>query len=223
MAQRRMTADSTFARRAAARLNTLLDENGFPYDLLGRATAVATRVGTDLQSAQQLMSGLVPWSWTQLDQVCTAFERTPGYFLDAMGGEPLPSDVRLVTGVDGGESLVWRTPRGFLHDPPPAGATLRYFTMRQRAAGFAYGSLLVYAEEAFQPQPFMLGRPYVVDRGDGAELMRYQQGHQTVASFEPVHEPGVSVLVPLDVSGHQTQDAAASRVTGTVFAAISAT
>jgi hypothetical protein len=78
----------------------------------------------------------------------------------------------------------------------------------------------VYAETVLQSQPFKVGLPYVVDRSDGAELMRYSQGHQTVACFEPVHEPGVSVLVPLDVSGHQTQDAAATRVTGAVFAAI---
>ena len=215
-----MTADAIYARRAAARLNTLLDQNGFPYDLCGRSTAVGEQLGTDLQSAQQLLSGLVPWSWTQLEQVCAAFGRTPGYFLDEGGGEPLPSDVRLVTGIDGGESLVWRTPRGFLPDPPPVGTPLRYFTMRQRAAGFAYGSLLVYSEQALQPQPLKVGRPYVVDRGDGAELMRFRQGHRTVASFEPVHEPGVSVLVPLDGSGRQTQDAAATRVTGSLFATI---
>lgn len=215
-----MTADQTFARRAAARLNTLLDESGYPYDLRGRATALGELLETDLQTAQQLLSGLVTWTWTQLAKVCVAFARSPGYFLDEVPGEPLPSDIRLVTGVDGGESLVWRTPRGFLQNPPPAAATLRYFTMRQRAAGHPYGSLLIYAEETFQPHPLNVGRSYVVDRGDGAELMRYQQGHQTVASFEPVHEPGVSVLVPLDGSGRQTQDAAATRVTGAVFAAI---
>lgn len=216
-----MTADQTYAQRAAARLNTLLDEEGFPYDLLGRATAVGERLGTGLQVAQQLLSGLVTWNWTQLQRVCAAFQRTPGYFLDPVAGEPMPSDARLVTGVDGGESLVWRTPRGFLQDPPADSATLRYFTMRQCGAGFPLGSLLVYAEEVFQPHPLKLGRSYVVDRGDGAELMRFQQGHRTVARFEPLHEPGVAVLVPLDTSGHQTQDAASARVTGAVFAAIS--
>ena len=222
MAKRRMTADASYAQRAAKRLNKLLDEEGFPYDLLGRATAIGERLGSDLQTAQQLLSGLVPWTWTQLEQVCAVFGRKPGYFLDSVAGEPLPSDIRVVTGVDGGESLVWRTPHGFLQDPPPDNATLRYFTMRQRDTGFAFGSLLVYAEEVFTPQPFKLGRPYVVDRGDGAELMRFRRSHQTVASFEPMHEPGVSVLVPLDVSGQQTQDAVATRVTGAVFAAISA-
>ena len=57
---------------------------------------------------------------------------------------------------------------------------------------------------------------------NGAELMRFRRSHQKVAGFEPMHEPGVSVLVPLDVSGQQTQDAVATRVTGAVFAAISA-
>lgn len=222
MAKRRMTADASYAQRAAKRLNTLLDEEGFPYDLLGRATAIGERLAVDLQTAQQLLSGLVTWTWTQLEQVCAVFGRKPGYFLDPVVGEPLPSDIRVVTGVDGGESIVWRTPRGFLPDPPPDSATLRYFTMRQRDTGFPFGSLLIYAEEVLQPQPFRVGRSYVVDRGDGAELMRFQRSHQTVATFQPMHEPGVSVLVPLDVSGHQTQDAAATRVTGTVFAAISA-
>jgi hypothetical protein len=217
-----MTADATYAQRAANRLKTLLDEEGFPYDLLGRATAVGERLGIDLQAAQQLLSGVVPWTWTQLEQVCAMFERKPGYFLDSVVGEPLPSDIRVVTGVDGGESIVWRTPHGFLPVPPPDSATLRYFTMRQRDTGFAFGSLLVYAEDVLQPHRFKVGRPYVVDRGDGAELMRFRKSHQTVATFEPMHEPGVSVLVPLDVSGHPTQDAAATRVTGTVFAAISA-
>lgn len=221
VAERRMTADQTYARRAAARLNTLLDEEGFPYDMLGRATAVGEKLGIGLQVAEQLLSGLVTWTWSQLQKVCAAFDRPPGYFLDPVVGQPLPSDVRLVTGVDGGESLVWRTPRGFLQDPPAEGAALRYFTMRQPGTGFALGSLLVYAEQATNPHPLHPGRSYVVDRGDGAELMRFQHGHKTVARFEPLHEPGVTVLVPLDPSGRQTQDAASARVTGAVFAAIS--
>lgn len=223
VAERRKTADQTYAQRAASRLNALLDEEGFPYDVLGRATAIGERLGIGLQVAQQMLSGLVAWNWTQLQQVCAAFARTPGYFLDPIAGAPMPSDVRLVTGVDGGESLVWRTPRGFLQNPPAESAKLRYFTMRQRGAGFPLGSLLVYAEEVFEPHPLKLGLSYVVDRGDGAELMRFQQGHRTVARFEPLHEAGVTVLVPLDTSGRQTQDAASARVAGAVFAAISPT
>jgi hypothetical protein len=214
-------ADASYAKRAASRLNALLDESGFPYDLLGRARTLGEKLGAGLETAQQLLSGLVPWSYSQLDQVCAAFGRAPGYFLDPVTGERLPTDARLVTGVDGGESLVWRTPRGFLQDPPATDATLRYFTMRQPRAPVPLGSLLVYAEEALQPNPFKLGRTYVVDRGNGAELMRFKQGHRTVAAFEPVHEPGVAVMVPLDSSGKQTTDAVAARVIGTVIVSIS--
>jgi hypothetical protein len=215
-----MTADARYARRAATRLNALLDEEGFPYDALGRSRAVADRIGAGMQAAQQLLSGLVPWSWNQVDTVCSVFQRPPGYFFDPVVSEPLPSDARLVTSSDGGESIVWRSPHGFLRHAPAPGARLRYLTMRHQVARYPLGSLLVYAEEVFgaqgpRPRP---GDAYVVGRGDRLEVMQCQCARDTLASFEPLDQQGISVVVPLDPPAGESQ----GRIAGGVFAAISA-
>lgn len=214
-----MTADARYARRAATRLNALLDEEGFPFDALGRSRTVADWIGASMQTAQQLLSGLVPWSWDQVDTVCSVFQRPPGYFFDPVF-EPLPSDARLVTSSDGGESIVWRSPHGFLRHAPAPGTPLHYLTMRDQVARYPLGSLLVYAEEVFRADAARprAGDAYVIVRGDRLEVMQCQCARDTLASFEPLDQQGISVVVPLDPPAGQDQ----GRIAGSVFAAISA-
>jgi hypothetical protein len=210
-----MRAEATYAQRAAKRLNKLLDEEGFPYDELGRSKAVGARIGSSMQAAQRLLSGLVPWTWDQIDKVCSVFRRTPGYFLDPVPSEPFPSDMQLVTSVDGGESIVWRSPRGFLQHPPAPGTPLRYMTMRERAPRYPLGSLLVY-EEYITPV-LRTGDAYVIEREDGLEVMQCQASRETLASFEPLGRHGISVMVPLAPAAG---DLSQGRIAGSIFAAI---
>jgi hypothetical protein len=212
-----MTADAMFAQRAARRLNALLDEEGFPFDELGRSKAVGARIGIGMQTAQQLLSGLVPWTWGQIDKVCSVFNRTPGYFLDPVASEPMPSDVQLVPSSDGGESIVWRSPRGFLAHPPALGTPLRYITMRERAPRYPLGSLLLY-EEIGTLEGVRAGGAYVIERDDRIEVMQCQASGETLASFGPIGQQGISVMVPLaPTTGGDGQ----GRIAGSIFAAIS--
>ncbi len=216
-----MTADAMYAQRAARRLNALLDEEGFPFDELGRSTAVGARIGTGMQAAQQLLSGVVPWTWAQLDKVCSVFKRVPGYFLDPVPSEPFPSDAQLVTSSDGGESIVWRSPRGFLQHAPEFGTPLRYLTMRERVARYPLGSLLVYAEEVFRTNGVRPGACYVIERDEGLDVMQCQASRETLASFEPLAQPGISVMVPLEPPARGGAHQGQGRIAGSVLAAIS--
>lgn len=216
-----MTADATYAQRAARRLNALLDEEGFPFDALGRSTAVGARCGTGMQAAQQLLSGVVPWTWDQVDRVCSVFRRSPGYFFDPVPSEPFPSDAQLVTSSDGGESIVWRSPRGFLQHAPEFGTPLRYLTMRDRVSRYPLGSLLVYAEEVSRTNSMRPGASYVIEREDRLEVMQCQASRETLASFEPLDQPGISVMVPLEPPARGGHDHGQGRIAGSVFAAIS--
>jgi hypothetical protein len=212
-----MRAEATYAQRAAKRLNALLDEEGFPFDELGRSKAVGARIGIGMQAAQQLLSGLVPWTWGQIDKVCSVFSRTPGYFLDPLPSEPMPSDVQLVPSSDGGESIVWRSPRGFLAHPPTLGTPLRYITMRDRAPRYPLGSLLLY-QETGTLEGVRAGAAYVIERDDRLEVMQCQASGETLASFGPIGQQGISVMVPLaPATGGDGQ----GRIAGSIFAAIS--
>lgn len=60
-----------------------------------------------------MLSGKVAWNWSQIAAACEAFDRTAGFFLDEHPVPGIPTDVQVVQGSDGGESVVWRGPRGF--------------------------------------------------------------------------------------------------------------
>ncbi len=215
-----MSADATFANRAAARLNKLLDEQGTPFDALGRATAISELLNLSFQGAQQLLSGTVPWSWTQLQSVCDRFERNPGYFLDPEYGGALPSDTQVVPSADGGESIVWRAPRGFLRRPTPQNASLRYLTEHRGAAEFPQGSLLVYAEHLLPAAKIVPGAPYVIARHGALQVMHCTNSRDSLATFEDIREPGVAVVVPFSAP---PEDVDIARIAGSVIASISPT
>lgn len=207
---------SPLAKRAASRLAQLLDEQGFPLDALGRTNALAAELSTSFQRAQQLLSGLLDWSNCELDQLCSRFDKQPGYFLDAQYGGPMPSDSVVVPASDGGEAIVWRAPHGFLRRPPNPGTSLRYVTARQEVLGFAPGTLFIHAEEFPSHDNVTEGELYVVDTGEELTVMRCTGSREAIASFEP-NDSGVTVVVPFH------PEAAASgnpRIAGRVIATI---
>jgi hypothetical protein len=211
-----MSADATFANRAAARLNKILDEQGSPFDALGRATVVSESLKVPVQVAQQILSGRVPWSWEQLKAVSEGFARSPGYFLDPEYGGALPSDAQVVTSADGGESIVWRTPRGFLQRPIPESSALRYLTEHVGIAAFPQGSILIYAESAFAPSMVFAGLHYVIAGRSGLQVMRCTTSRDALATFENEREPGVAIVIPFtDAPADES-----ARIAGIVIAAI---
>jgi len=213
-----MTADATFAERAAARLRKILDEHGYPFDLLGRSNAVSAKLGITDQAGQQILSGIVPWTWTQLETVCMAFQKEPGYFLDKDFSASLPTDTVAVTSSDGGETIAIRAPKGFLRSSGTPGTRLRYLTERSEASSFKQGSLLIYAEVGMDPGDVQAGNSYVVAHHENLEVMRCQSVSAAVASFEPVTRRGVALIVPFEVR----EDSAEARIVGRVVATLAA-
>lgn len=215
-----MNADATFAKRAAARLNKVLDEEGYPFDLLGRSTALGNVLSISATEGQHLLSGIVPWTWDQLEGVCRSFSRRPGYFLDPGIHDSLPSDTEMVTSSDGGESLVLRTPRGFLRGRTQPDARLRYLTERDTKTPYPVGSLLVYAEQQYSgPGMLRAGGTYVVEREGALEVMRCHTIHDSLASFEPLR-PGVSVVVPY-ARATEPANPEQARIAGDVLVSVS--
>lgn len=213
-----MTADATFAERAAARLRKLLDEHGYPFDLLGRSNAISARLGITEQAGQQLLSGVVPWTWQQLASVCSAFQKEPGFFLDKDLSANLPTDTVAVTSSDGGETIAIRAPKGFLRSSCTPGTRLRYLTERSEASSFKQGSLLIYTEVEMLPGEVHADSIYVVDHHENLEVMRCQSVSAAAASFEPVTRRGVALIVPFEVR----EDSAEARIVGRVVATLAA-
>lgn len=213
-----MNADATYAQRAAARLAKLLDEAGYPSDLLGRSNALSAQLQTTSRAGQALLSGIVPWTWAELQSVCAAFSKEPGYFLDATYAGVLPSDTVLVPSSDGGEAVVVRLPTGFLREQFAPGTRLRYLTERSDRSTYAQGNLLIYAETELERGDVQPGGAYVVEHSEVLDVMSCQSVHESVASFEPLGGRGLALIVPLDGRG----EAGNTRVVGKVIATIQA-
>ncbi len=213
-----MSADAIFSQRAAARLVKLLDHLGYPFDLLGRSTAIGQKLGITMQAGQQLLSGVVPWTWEQLHSVCTFFEKEPGFFLDEEFLDKVPVDTQAVPSSDGGKTIAFSPPPGFLARALEPGARLRYLRERSDASPFSQGTLLIYAQQTCQAGDVRPGDSYVIDRGDYLEVMRCQSANESIASFESPGDRGVALMIPFEAR----DNASAARIAGIVIAAISA-
>jgi hypothetical protein len=202
-----------FASRAAARLKKFLDEQGAPYDALGRVQFVAEHLRLQSQEANQILGGVVPWTWDQLHAVAQYCDRNPGYFLDERNTS-LPSDVLVVPSVDGGETIVWRTPRGWLRRPLRT-KSLSYITQHFANKTLPTGSLLIFEEvvaaEALEP-----GLSYVLMCNGGLESATCVEIKGSMASFTSA--AGVGRVLEHPAPSNLPEDAA--RVIGRIAAAI---
>jgi hypothetical protein len=215
-----MTADQVFAQRAANRLNALLDEQGAPFDLLGRSSLVAQLMQATPQEAQQLLSGKVPWSWTQVARACGTFGRNPGFFLDEHPVPGIPTDTCVVPGADGGETIVWRAPRGFIKNPASATARLRYMTQHDVHGPYPLCSLLVYAEQRFTPKTLTQASAYVIESDSGLEAMRCVDVHDHVASFESSRPGALARVVQYADEASNDHTDRLPRIVGRILASI---
>lgn len=116
-----------YAQRATNRLTKLLDEEGYPLDLLGRLNSLAAALQVSTHISSQLLSGLVEWDWKQLHKVCMHFDKDPGYFLDKHYSAELPSDTQVVLSANGRDTLAVRFPSDFLQIEPTG--PLQYLTV----------------------------------------------------------------------------------------------
>lgn len=212
-----MAPDLVYAARAAKRLKGLLDEGGYPLDLLGRAGAVSGLLAISQDEAMHLMSGKVPWSWSNIARVCEAFCRSPGYFLDEGGEEPLPSDAKVVTGVGGGESTVWRAPTG-LARPLPSTARLRYVVLPTPNVPAEARCLRVFNAREVTARQLQTGLEYVIENDEGHDVMRLVRLRDTSAVFEALDDKS-TLLVPVAAKTGRSPEAA-PRVVGDVIGTI---
>lgn len=218
-----MKAPELFSQRAALRLGKLLDEEGFPVQLLGRANALATKLSIDPVAATQLLSGIVHWNWDDLLHICTVFEKSPGFFLDKYPSADFPSDTKVVTSIEGGESIVWRVPNGFLKHPfqMSPDVVLSYLTAPEDVTSmFEPLSLLVFASHPSVALNLTVGFAYVLQTKSGVDVMRCSGIQEKSARFEPINHRigGVVVRFRDDFSGTDER----TRVIGTVIGSISA-
>lgn len=189
-------------------------------DLFGRGTNLSKLLGVDLTHATQLLSGIVAWTWDDLQLLCESLDRSPGFFLDKHAGT-WPSDSKVVGSIEGGESLVWRVPEGFLRHPISLSqdVVLKYMTApADMTAMFVPNSLLVFATHPHAALSLIVGDAYVIQHDDKIDVMRCISVTEESGRFEPLTEAigGMVVRFPNDYSG---QDARA-RVMGTVIGSI---
>lgn len=189
------TASDKYAERAARRLRALLDETAAaPSDLLGRSNFLAQKLGVAIEQATQMLGGRVRWEWDLLDTACAAFGKQPGYFLDKRP-ENIPSDTKLITSVNAGDSMVLRPPEGIVPPDLPEGRW-RYGSEGGTPILFPMRSLLVFAEAAAQFD-VKTGVTYAIEGDNGVEFMRCANVTNSVATFEPNLRGGPKVMLPL--------------------------
>lgn len=173
MTEKSHAADLSFARVASQRLTRLLDEQGYPMDLLGRVTAVSKAVGTPQMTTTQLLSGQTAWSWSSLAKVCAAFNKQPGFFLDnTHQGATLPTDIEIVTSATGGENIVWRTPSGLSEVSQEPGRVLQYVFSANRIMALGGTNLVIYKRSDVAIEELRIGAHYVLEDDTGFSVIR---------------------------------------------------
>lgn len=211
------SADKKFAARSATRLKAALADRGAPMDGLNRDRYLAELMAVPPTEASHLLSGLVPWSWAQLDRVATVLHQSPAYFLDERDAA-IPPDTVVVPAVDGGESIVWRTPTGFLKRPVTAHATLRYLTLHAQAAQMPAGTLVVFEQVNSHGEPLVPGDIYVIECDGRLEAGACIEVNGQTAAFTGGSEVAGRVV---DYPPKADAVPGAAQVVGAVVAAIS--
>lgn len=201
----------------------MLDEEGYPSTLLGRSAGLAQKLSIDPTAATQLLSGIVPWTWSDLQAACAVFDKSPGFFLDKRPTGEMPSDTKVVPSMEGGESIVWRVPHGFLKRQFSMGpdVVLKYVMAPEDISEmFEPSCLLVFATHPHVALNLILGDAYVLQTNAGVEVMRCIDVLDEAARFEPLNNRIGAVVVrfPNDFSGTDER----ARVIGTVIGSISA-
>lgn len=215
-----MDPSKLYSQRAAIRLGKILDEEGYPFDLVGRSNALASSLGIAAQEAIKLLSGITHWDFADLLLVCNYFEKDAGYFLDKNYNGAIPSDAKVVTSLDGNEAIVWRAPQGFIKNLELNPDTvLRYITAPQDlVSGFQPGSLLVCASHPKAPLSLSIGSFYVIQTADGFEVMKCIEIQEEISRFEFLNDRigALAVRFPNDYEGPEKR----ALVVGSIIASI---
>ena len=206
-----------YAQRATNRLSKLLDEEGYPLDLLGRINSLADSLKIAHSVASQLLSGLVEWDWQQLHKVCNFFGKDPGYFLDTHYSAEFPSDTKVVLSANGRDTLAMRFPSDFLQIE--ADGALQYLTIWEDGASGAVAGdrqrLDVFSTDSREPLP---GERYVIDNDGRLVVLECVEvrGRRAVFTGEDMQ---VEALLP--TKGRR--DESRTRIVGPVVASIAPT
>lgn len=181
-----MTPEFIYALRASQRLGQILDESGYPRELLGRSLALADAFHISAQEATQLLSGQVPWSWNNIARACSAFGRTPGFFLNEIFDLSIPSDVQIVTSVQGGESVVWRSIVNTTRTPFSPTARLSYLQLESPENPITT-CLKVFDNKTIESHELTEHAQYVVETEDGYEIGKFKGFKNHFALFESLN------------------------------------
>lgn len=213
-------ADLFFARIASKRLTRLLDEQGYPMDLLGRVTAVSKVVGTPPMTTTQLLSGHTEWSWSSLAKVCAAFNKQPGFFIDnAHHGASLPTDIEIVTSATGGENIVWRAPSGLPEVSQAPGRVLQYVFSANRIMAPGGANLVIYQRCEVAFEELHVGAHYVLEDDAGFSVVRVKSVNErdgVVVVVDASSDASARVIrVPIHSTGNDsTGDSGIPKIVG---------
>lgn len=211
-------AAESYSKRASLRLIRLLDDEGGPTDLLGRIAVLKERAQLSDDEARHLLGGVVVCRWDQLDKMCQAFRKTPGFFLDPEPETPMPTDAKRVPSSEGGETAVLRVPKDFGHAQTAIDLPWRYGMFRRDQGPFGLGSLLVYAEGWNEPR---VGRTYAIETDDRLDFLRCDEVRPNDATFRGFEAAGGRTLhIPRAAPSHPDVPRIGPRVLGGVLASI---
>lgn len=104
--------DALLARRFSDRLNQLLDQQGVPVTYHSRCSYLGRLFAGDTSLGVRLLDGHSLPDWVLFTQVCSAFDVTPGFFLDPTHQNAATTTAELVVGATGGDTIVWCAPQG---------------------------------------------------------------------------------------------------------------
>jgi hypothetical protein len=209
---------TTIAKRAAERLNDHLSRIGVTSSLLERSDHLYVHINVGGQEARGLLSGLVPWSYEQLEAVAKMMKCSMGDLIDDRPNGKWPDDARVVHSADGGESIVWRCPTDFPVPQNYTGSSLRYVRAQHPVMSHECICLVVFVPAPPKQNPQMIvGRHYVLQSDSGWAVRKMTKISKDHAFFEDEHKDGTSCFLPIDPSAKSaSSESVALRVFGSV-------
>jgi len=198
-----LNAEQIYSRRAAIRLRRLLDECGYPTHLLERANALSSTSKIGMESCLHLLSGDVPWSWSNTHTLCVVFERDPGFFFDEEHAAK-PTNAVSVISAEGGATTVWCPPAGLGSKTLTGNTKLRYVVRAVPWFKHEVPGIYVYRARPIQIEDLSPDDLYVLENDGSFEVASLDRitsdsaifsGH-TDASIRRIHLPTDDEAVP---------------------------
>lgn len=186
-------------KRFAMRLAAALDAIGYPAQRVERTRQLASALSVDLATVTPVLSGYAIPEYSQLLELCSLCNRSPGYFLDERRNEDFPPQTVVVRPLGPGENLAIKLPSD-AGLPESLQTGLAYYLAKvPMGFGISAGDYLIVSA-AIESAAAEVDKLYLFEGDEGLDVLRCAERTDRHAVFHTDEDRDVPLIV---VHGHQ--------------------